>query len=331
MEYLPDFKVLRPDNLADAIAAHAASPNARYLAGGTDLLVNMRRGIVDAGLLIDLSGIADLTTIRETADGGLRIGTGVTLARLATEPQVTDPYPAIRQAANLVAATSHREVATLGGNLCLDTRCVYYNQSEWWRNANAYCLKYRGDVCHVAPSGKTCFAAFSGDLAPAMLIYGAMVEIVGPDGRRTVPLDDIYQEDGMAYLRLMAGEILCAVILDRPGPNGSGYAKVRVRDAIDFPLVGIAMLLSRDGDRLRRLQVALTGTNARPLLLDGTEGLTGQPFDDTALDQLVDLVSRQIQPMTSTFTPPGYRRRVAANLTRALAKKLMQATPSDPS
>ncbi len=326
MEYMPDFSVLRPSTLDEAVIAHNTNPEARYLAGGTDILVNVRRGIVDTPVMIDLAGIAEMRAITELDNGGMRIGAGITLSELTTDSRVVERYPAIADAAREVAATSHREVATLGGNLCLDTRCVFYNQSEWWRSANDYCLKYNGDTCHVAPSGKTCFAAFSGDVAPAVLVFEGVVEIVNPNGRRTVPLDDFYEDDGMAHLRLGKGEILSAVILPEPGDGCSGYAKARVRDAIDFPLAGVAVSLSRQDDTLVAIRVALTGTNSRPIVLAGTEEFVGKALDDTALDQLVDLITKQIQPMTSTFSPPGYRRKVATNLTRSLIRRLFDGT-----
>jgi 4-hydroxybenzoyl-CoA reductase subunit beta len=196
MEYLPHFDLLRPKTVDEALALRRENPEAHLLAGGTDLIVNIRRGIVDLSTVIDLTGIAEIRGIARQDDGGLRIGAAVTLAELLEDRQLAGDYPALCEAAAEVAASSHREVATVGGNLCLDTRCLYYNQSEWWRSANAYCLKHRGEVCHVAPSGKHCFAAFSGDLAPAVMVLGGTVEIAGPDGRRTVPLGEIYEDDG---------------------------------------------------------------------------------------------------------------------------------------
>ena len=132
------------------------------------------------------------------------------------------------------------QLGTVGGNLCLDTRCIYYNQSEWWRRANGYCLKKRGDTCHVAPQGKRCHAAFSGDLAPALLVLGAEIDIAGPDGVRRIPLAELYVEDGRAHLALQPDEIVVAVRLPA-NPLASTYQKVRVRGAIDYPLAGVAV------------------------------------------------------------------------------------------
>lgn len=322
MEYLPDFKVVRPATVQQAVAAYAAHADARYIAGGTDLMVNVRRGIVAPQTLIDIGGVAEITAIDAQQNGGVRIGAGVTLNELAAHGLIAKEYPAIAEAARQVAAPTHRQVATVGGNLCLDTRCLYYNQSEWWRVSNNYCLKNKGEVCHVAPSGSRCFAAFSGDLAPALMVFDAEVEISGPNGMRAVPLSEIYNDDGAAHLKLEKGEILTAVIIKSGDGWQSGYAKARVRGSIDFPLAGVAIALKRQGDRLSDIRVAFTGTNSYPVMLRKTEGLLQGPFD---VDALTALLPKQITPMPSTFYPPGYRRKVAANLTRALARRLFEA------
>jgi 4-hydroxybenzoyl-CoA reductase subunit beta len=325
MEYLPDFDLLRPKTVDEALSLRRERPDARFLAGGTDLIVNIRRGIVDAEAVIDLTGIAEIRDIARQDDGGLRIGAAVTLAELLENRQLAGDYPALCEAAAEVAASSHREAATVGGNLCLDTRCLYYNQSEWWRSANAYCLKHRGEVCHVAPSGKQCFAAFSGDLAPAIMVLVGTIEIAGPDGRRTVPLGEIYEDDGAAHLRLAEGELISAVQLPAAGRWRSGYAKARVRGAIDFPLAGTAIALRTDGPMLKDIRVALTGTNSCPILVAGTDRLAGEAIGEEMAEQLVAMLPKQIQPMSSTFTPPGYRRKVVANLARALFNRLIEA------
>ncbi len=325
MEYLPEFDLLRPNTVDEALSLRRERPDARFLAGGTDLIVNIRRGIAEPGTVIDLTGIAEIRRIARQDDGGLKIGAAVTLAELLERPELTDEYQALREAAAEVAASSHREVATVGGNLCLDTRCLYYNQSEWWRSANAYCLKHRGEVCHVAPSGKHCFAAFSGDLAPAIMALGGTAEIAGPDGRRTAPLGEIYQDDGAAHLRLADGEMISAVQLPAAGTWQSGYAKARVRAAIDFPLAGTAIALRTDGRALEDIRVALTGTNSCPILIAGTDRLLGEAVGEEMAEQLVAMLPKQIQPMSSTFTPPGYRRKVVANLARSLFQRLIEA------
>ena len=205
------------EHVEEAIAARLKHPGSRFLAGGTDLLVNMRRGIGSPDLLVDLSGIDELSEIK-IGERGVTIGAGVTIAALARDPVIAGRYRALAQAAAAIAGPGHRVMATVGGNLCLDTRCIYYNQSEWWRSANAYCLKNRGDTCHVAPQGQRCHAAFSGDLAPALLALGAEVDIAGAQGRRRIPLSELYVEDGKAHLALAAGELVVAVHLPAAPP-----------------------------------------------------------------------------------------------------------------
>lgn len=321
MNALPaTLRLVAPADVASAVAAFDAESGSRYLGGGTDLLVNLRRGIGEASLLVDLSGIAELGRLDCTA-GGARIGASVTLARIALDPQLRARYPALREAAAAIAGPAHRQVATVAGNLCLDTRCIYYNQSTWWRAANNYCLKYRGDVCHVAPQGQHCHAAFCGDLAPALLVLGASIEVAGRGDRRRLPLAELYRDDGRAHLALAAGELLVAVELPADPPP-SAYAKLRVRAAVDFPLAGVAMALRVREGRIEALRVALTGTNSRPILLDGTDTLLGKPLDAETLRSLERLVQKQVQPMRTALVQSNYRRVAAAALARRLALRL---------
>jgi 4-hydroxybenzoyl-CoA reductase subunit beta len=241
-------------------------------------------------------------------------------------------------------------MGTVGGNLCLDTRCVYYNQSEWWRGAIHHCLKTTGEICHVAPKSRgVCFATFSGDLAPAFLTLGAELDIAGPDGRRTLPLDQLYigfarqdqpvtetMGDGKHYLSLRPGEFVTAVRasalptlprlrgMERVGALRSGYDKIRIRRSIEYPVCGVAMALRRDGDRLTGLRVAFTGTNPRPVLLQGTDALCGGTPDASVISGLDALVRDQIMAMKTTFTPGHYRRRVAGVLARRLLQRLWE-------
>jgi 4-hydroxybenzoyl-CoA reductase subunit beta len=322
MESMPAFAVKRPESLAEAVALLASGSGARLVAGGTGLLPNLRRGIERPAVLVDLSAVRDFGAIAVN-DGGLSLGAGVTLARLAAESRLARGYAAIAEAAHAVAGPAHRSVATLGGNLCLDTRCVFYNQSTWWRATNRYCLKRGGDTCHVAPQGKRCHAAFSGDLAPALLALDAEIELVASRGTRRVALADLYREDGAAHLTLGADEVLARVLVPAP-PAGlaSGYRKATVRGAVDFPLAGVACaLVVRDG-ALARLRVAITGTNARPFVLAGTDAFLGRPVDAVTLLGLGKLVQKQVSPMRTTAVQSNYRRQVAAVLAQRLVRDL---------
>lgn len=319
-EALPQFTLVRPETIEEALAVFQAAPDAMLSAGGTDLIVRIRRRLAEPGTLIDVTGIEELGGI-EHADAGLRIGAGVTLDRIEHSDQIARDYPAVAKAAATVAGPSHRQVATLGGNICLDTRCVYYNQSHWWRKANGFCLKYQGEVCHVAPSGNRCRAAFSGDLAPALMVHDAEVEIAGGAGRRRVALAEFYHEDGAAHLRLEPGEIVVAIHLPPPG-RLSDYEKIRVRKAVDFPLAGVAVACDASKDN-PRIWVAVTGTNSRPLMVDLADCPLTLPADQSFFEALEKQVQKGVSPQRTTMIAPHYRRLSVAALAVRLARRLL--------
>ena len=328
MNVLPEWALLTPETVDEVRALRAHHPGSRFLGGGTDLVVNLRRGIGDPpATLIDVKDVAELKGIEVEGDGGggerIRIGAGVTIRELAGDPRVRAGFPGLAAAAGSIAGPTHRNMGTVGGNLCLDTRCIYYNQSEWWRAANRYCLKYGGEICHVAPKSRVCYATFSGDLAPAFAILDeAEVEVAGVGGGRTLPLESLHTGDGERYLALEPDELVTAVRARRPPALRTGYDKVRVRQSIDYPLAGVAAGVAREGDRLADLRLAFTGTNPRPLRLQGAEALCGGPLDDAAMERLSRLVRKQVMAMRTTFTSGHYRRHAAGVLARRLVRRL---------
>ena len=320
MEALPEFRLHRPATLDEALAAAQEDPGARFVAGGTDLIVNMRRGLVETPALIDVNGVAEMQDI--VADGGtLTIGAAVTLDDLAKDETVARDFPAVAQAAAEVAGSTHRNVATVGGNLCLDTRCIFYNQSQWWRESNDYCLKYRGEICHVAPKSERCFALFSGDLAPALLVHGAAVSVAGPDGAREMPLADLYRGDGADYLTLAPGEIVTGVTVPKSEMR-SAYRKARVRGSIDFPLAGVAVALRMQGGRIANLHAALTACDTKPFAVGKLDAFLAKPADEDTAQAFGEIVQQQARPMRTTMSTPWYRRRVVARLARRLLLEL---------
>ena len=324
MNALPNFQYLRPATAADALRLRAANPASQYIAGGTDLLPNLRRGLGSPTAVIDLGAIAELTEIAEQGNA-LRIGSGVSLARIAAHPAVTARLPALAQAAASVAGPTHRAAATLGGNLCLDTRCSYYNQSEAWRAGNNYCMKRDGDGCRVAKKSKRCYAAFSGDVAPALIALNAEVEILGTDGLRCQPLIELYRDDGMQWLTLAPGELVVAVTVPLDDAWRSAYEKVRVRGAIDFPLAGVAVALRREGGLLTGLRIALTGVSSQPLAIDGLNALFGKPLDAAALDAISEQADLANRSMKTTLVDVLYRRGVSLVLAKRLTQRLWDA------
>ena len=335
MDALPEFALVRATKLEDVVNARASHPDSRLLGGGTDLVVNIRRGIVAPPVLVDINHVEEMRAIRADARS-LEIGAAVKLAELDVHEGVRRHYPVVAQAAGCIAGPTHRNMGTVGGNLCLDTRCLYYNQSEWWRAANNHCLKTTSDVCHVAPKSRgICFATFSGDLAPALLTLDAEVDLAGPAGPRTIALESLYigyarqdrpiterEGDGKYYLSLRPGEFVTAVRASNTADLRSAYDKIRIRRSIEYPVAGVAVALRREGDVLADLRVAFTGTNPRPVLLQGTAELCGRPLDAQIFNGLDALVRDQIMSMKTTFTPGHYRRRVAAVLAQRLVARL---------
>ncbi len=316
--------ILKPASLDQAVAMHRAEPQPRYLSGGTDLVPNLRRNIQQAQTLIDLSGLAELRDIRPQSQS-LQIGAGVTLEALCQAEAVRAHAPLLAQAAAQVAAATHRAAATVGGNLLQDTRCYFYNQSDWWRTANRYCLKCQGDICRVAPKSDRCYACYSGDLAPALLVLDAQAHIVGPAGARREPLAALFADDGKRHLRLAAGDLLVSVEVPAQDGWAAGYEKMRLRGAIDFPLAGIAAALRRDGDRIAELRIACTGVNSYPGLVPGLDALAGKAPDEAFYAALDKAVRKEIQPMASTLVAAGYRRRVAVALAKRLVMRLSES------
>ncbi len=322
MDAMAPFTLHAATTAAQAAALLAQLPGARIIAGGTDLLPNLRRGLGAPSDLIDVSAIDGFADMTRNARGW-HFGAGVTLARLATDPMIAHELPALAQAAASVAGPGHRAVATLGGNLCLDTRCVFYNQSEWWRRSNDYCLKHGGEICHVAPQGKRCHAAFSGDLAPALIALDASVDIADEKCTSSLPLVELYDDDGAKPLRLQPGELLAAVrIPAQPAGALSAYRKARVRGAMDFPLAGVAVRAVFSDGKLASLRLALTGTNSRPLLLADTDALCGAPVNEAMLTALGKRISKQVSPMRTTATAANYRRQVAIALAQRLLREI---------
>ena len=324
MDGMPAFALRHASTVAEATALLAA-PGARVIAGGTDLVPNLRRGLEAPEMLVDVSAVADLGVLA-LDEAPRRIGAGVTLARIATDARLAAEYPALARAAAEAAGPAHRTAATVGGNLCLDTRCVFYNQSAWWRRANQYCLKRGGDTCHVAPQGARGHAAVSGDLAPVLLVLGAEVGMASARGTRRLPLAELYRDDGAAHLALAADELLVEVRVPKAARGTvSAYRKARVRGAMDFPLAGVAVSLTRNEARIAQVRVALTGTNSHPLLLAGTEALAGRVVDDETLAMLGKLVAKQVSPMRTTVTASNYRRQVASVLAQRVLRELAAA------
>ncbi len=325
METLPEFSLVRPQTVEEAVAAILAKPDCRFLGGGTDLIVNMRRGLASPANIVDVTGIDELNQL-SCDDIGLTIGAATTLQDIGRHHGIRSRFSSVSDACDVIAGPSHRAVATVGGNLCLDTRCIYYNQSDWWRAANSYCLKYKGEICHVAPQGNRCRAAYCGDLAPALLVLDAEVTIAGPEGRRRLALAELYRDDGADYLQLCPGELVVAVHVPA-GQAGvvthSAYHKIRVRGAIDFPLAGVAVACRGDTAGSIAINIAVTGTNSRPIVIKDIGMIEPGPDLSAELGRLEKLVQKQVSPQRTTIAAAHYRRLAAAAMAAKLTGRLI--------
>lgn len=256
--------------------------------------------------------------------GGLVLGAMTPLARLVEDPLVRRRYPVVAEAAGLVGTPALRNMATLGGNLCLDTRCAFVNRSAFWRGASGYCLKLEGDVCQVAPGGDRCWAASSSDLAPVMMALGAAVRVVGADGERWLAVEDLYRDDGLAHLALAPDEVLAAVRLPAAAGTRACYLKLRPRAAFDFPSLGVAVALRLSSGRCAAVRIVVGAVASSPARVTAAEAeLLGHPPTPERLAAAAAAVQEAVRPMDNVDMPPGYRRAMARVFTqRALGQAL---------
>jgi len=317
MMTLPDLNVLRPASVAEAVEALRANPGARVLAGGTDIVPNLKYGMYDTRHLVALRGLAGELRYARDVGGDLFLGAMCTIDELARSELVRARLPALADACSQIAGPQLRRMGTLGGNLCLDTRCVYINQTHFWRSALGYCLKKDGTVCHVVAGGKRCVAAASNDTAPVLLALGASVKTVSPRGAREMPLRDFYLSDGIHNTALEPDEILTEVrVPAAAAARKQAFAKLRTRAAIDFPALNLAVALDLDGSRVRSVSLAVSALAARPALIKGLEDLHGRTADALFADELGRRAHKQCKPLTNIGIDPEWRRDVLPVLVR---------------
>ncbi len=307
---LPSFQLLRPKSLADAVGMMSIyGDQVKVVAGGTDVLPSMKQKLFTPPYVLDLRGIGELRGIHETADG-VSIGALTTLAAIEHSLIIRRDYSVLYHAVKTVASPVLRNMGTLGGNICLDTRCLWYNQSLLWRKSCGFCLKKDGDLCHVAPSSKTCWATFSGDTPPALLCLGAEIEIAGTSGVRRVPLAEFYVNDGIARLHLAPSEVVTRVLLPASARGWSGsYQKLRVRGSIDYPLAGVAVAMKMRNGRVEDARMAITAVNPAPHLVKDVDArLVGLEVGEELAETVGELAARTAKPLTTSALTPEYRR-----------------------
>jgi 4-hydroxybenzoyl-CoA reductase subunit beta len=311
---LPTFKLFRPQSIEDAVfhlVKHGA--DVQILAGGTDLLPSMKQRLFTPAYLMDIRGIEEISGIHVRPGMGVEIGARTPLSAIEDSEFIRRNYRVLHEAATTVAYPILRNMGTLGGNICLDTRCVWYNQSLQWRRSCGFCIKKDGDLCHVAPGGKRCWAAFSGDTPPALLCLGAELEIAGPKGFRRVGIKDFYTNLGDASLKLEANEMITRIFLPEASSGWKGsYMKLRIRGSIDYPLAGVAVAFKKNGGPIEAARVAVTAVNPAPLLVPAAEQvMVGKELVDEYLAAMVgELAAKTAKPLTTSALTPEYRREV---------------------
>ncbi len=311
---LPRFGVQSPETLEDAVTA-LAEPGARLVAGGTDILPNLKHRLDQPPTLVSLSRVRSLREITEK-DGMLVIGAGVTLTELSEHPRVQELFGSLAYAAGVIASPLIRNMGTVGGNVNLDTRCRYVNQTHFWRTAIGGCLKAKGSVCHVVPKGRLCVAAMSSDLVPVLGSLGATLVNHGPAGPREIPLLDYYGPDGTKHIKRLDGEVTREVRVPLPsGATRARYAKWTVRKSIDFPLVSVALRFDLASDsvdaEINGVSVVVGVLGSKPRALTRLDEVVGRKLSDPEVAQAVaERAYAQCKPLENVPYDAPYRRQM---------------------
>jgi 4-hydroxybenzoyl-CoA reductase subunit beta len=320
---LSDFKLLRPLTVEAAVAFLGEhTGGVRVLAGGTDLIPSMRQKLFEPEYVLDLRGVAAMRGIKPLPEGGLQIGALTTIRAIERSDFLRQHYPVLTEAAASVASPVLRNMGTIGGNICLDTRCLWYNQSLTWRKGCGFCIKKDGDLCHVAPGGTKCWAVFSGDTPPALLCLNAEIEIASAHGTRRLPLQDFYTGLGDDYRKLQPNELVTRVFLPSSMAGYRGvYRKLRVRGSIDYPLAGVAVVMKRSSNgksgHVADARIGITAVNPAPLLVKGaSELLAGKSVDEALAEAAGDLAAKICKPLTTSALTPEYRREMIRVFTK---------------
>jgi 4-hydroxybenzoyl-CoA reductase subunit beta len=317
---LPRFRYVGAKTLDEACRVLAAEgPDALLLAGGTDLLPNMKRRQQTPAVVVGLRGIASLRGRK--IEGTAELGANATLTELVGEGKLRRHYTALQKAAFSVSTPHLRNMGTLGGNLCLDTRCNYYDQSFEWRKSIDFCMKKEGKVCWVAPGSSRCWAVSSSDTAPALLALGASVTLASTEGERTIPIDALYADDGIKYLTKRPDEILSAVHLPSHVGWRSTYLKCRRRGAFDFPVLSVAAAAKLEGNVVTEARIVLGSVGSRPLVAD-VSALLGRALTDETIEAAAEKASRGARPLDNTDLNLTWRKRVARDYVAAALREI---------
>ena len=317
---LPQFNYHQPTTLDEALTIARESDGAfDFIAGGTDVLPNYKNRLNNQKHVISLSGIQELFEVSETL-----IGSMVTLVQLEKSRVISKTYPAISQAAHVIATPLLRESATVGGNILLDTRCWFFNQSFLWRESKGFCLKADGDDCLVVPQKEICYATYSGDLAPVFMVLDATFHLAGPDGKREVHSSNFFTHDGITRNVKLPEEILTHISLPKEAQTmKTAYKKLRVRDSMDYPVLGTAVALKLNNKTIEELRIGITGTGTTPFIYDETtDHFKGDQLTPELIENVSNEVMEQVQTYRNVHFSPQYRKAMVGVYLKRLLTEL---------
>ena len=319
---LPRFKYLRPKTAREASQMAAdLGPKAMFVAGGTDLFPKLKRRQFDVEALIGLDCLRSEGGVQSGKDGTL-IGAALTLSQASSNSHLVRDFAGYAEAASQVSSPPLRNAGTIGGNLCVDTRCNYYDMTYEWRKAVGFCLKKDGDICLVAPSSPRCWAVSSSDTGPMAMAMEGLVTLCGPDGEREIPVSALYKDDGIDYLAKQPHEVLTALRLPMAPGSRSAYVKLRRRGSIDFPIAGAAVVLRMDGDVVEEARIVLSAVASHPLEARAADRfLTGKRLNAETIAEAAELAAKPAKPLDNADLTHFWRKRmVRVVVEQALAK-----------
>lgn len=324
---LPPFQYKAPRTIDEAAQMLVQEgEQAMLVAGGTDLFPNMKRRQFTPPVVIGLRNIASLKTITGSPEQGFRIGAGVTLTNLSEHPALMQCYPALTTAAGSVSTPQLRNVGTIGGNLFLDTRCNYYNQTAFWRQSIGYCMKKDGDICLVAPGSPRCWAISSADTAPVLVSLNALARLVSARGERIVPVRELFRDDGIQPYAKELNEILSEIILPPAAGWRSVYLKLRRRNSFDFPILGVAIALRlADDDTVADARITLGAVASFPVeAMEAAGKLIGQHLTTELIDEVATVAAKRAKPLDNADLTINYRKQVTPVYIRRALASLME-------
>jgi 4-hydroxybenzoyl-CoA reductase subunit beta len=304
-----------------------AGPDGAYVAGGTDLYPNMKRRQQTPGVVVGLSRVASLSRIRES-DGRILLGAGLVLAEVENDSRVRAGYPGLAHAVSEISTPPLRNMGTLGGNLLLDTRCNYYDQSYEWRKAIDFCMKKDGQICWVAPGSPKCLAVQSADTVPVLIAMGARAVLASPEGEREIAVEDLYRNDGIEYVTKRPGELLTEVVLPRENGWRASYRKLRRRGSFDFPVLSVGAAVWRDGSVVTAARLVLGGVASAPVRLPASEeALVGRPLGEASIADAAAAAAGPSRPMDNTDFSFLWRKQMTSRFVARALQDLDGASP----